>query len=305
MELFGKPWVLLFLVFPALLVWFTWRRRGRRTVLPFDHAVAGSGRWLAGAVQSAESLPALGLAVAILLWAEPQKLTAPKVQRALTNIEFCVDISGSMSAQFGGGTRYDAAMRAINQFLDYREGDAFGLTFFGNSVLHWVPLTNDVSAFRCAPPFMRPDRAPPWFGGTEIGKALLACREVLVQREEGDRMIILVSDGVSADLFGDRATEIARDMQRDNISVYGVHISESEVPGDIVNITAQTGGHVFQPGDPASLEDVFRRIDEMAKAELEKGAAEYVDDFVALCVIGLSLLGLFALTQLFLRYTPW
>ena len=68
-------------------------------------------------------------------------------------------------------------MAAINDFLDYREGDAFGLTFFGNSVLHWVPLTSDVSAFRCAPPFMRPDQIPSWFGGTEIGKALLACRK--------------------------------------------------------------------------------------------------------------------------------
>ena len=68
-------------------------------------------------------------------------------------------------------------MDAINEFLDYREGDAFGLTFFGNNVLHWVPLTTDASAVSCAPPFMRPEVAPPWFGGTEIGKALLACTQ--------------------------------------------------------------------------------------------------------------------------------
>ena len=31
-------------------------------------------------------------------------------------------------------------MKAIDDFLDFRKGDAFGLTFFGNNVLHWVPL---------------------------------------------------------------------------------------------------------------------------------------------------------------------
>ena len=103
-----------------------------------------------------ESLPALILLVAILILAGPQKTGEPRTKRVMSNIEFCVDVSGSMTAQFGEGTRYDASMAAINGFLDYRKGDAFGLTFFGVEVLHWVPLTTDVSAFRCAPPFMNP-----------------------------------------------------------------------------------------------------------------------------------------------------
>ena len=37
---------------------------------------------------------------------------------------------------------------------------AYVPTFFGNSVLHWCPLTSDVSAIRCSPPFMRPTRPP-------------------------------------------------------------------------------------------------------------------------------------------------
>ena len=40
---------------------------------------------------------------------------------------------------------------------------------------HWVPLTVYPSAFRCSPPFMGPRARIPGFGGTEIGKALLAC----------------------------------------------------------------------------------------------------------------------------------
>jgi Ca-activated chloride channel family protein len=204
LDLFRNPRTLLWLVAPAALLVWTWGRRGRALVLPYDHARRASGRWTRAALNLAGSLPALALALAIVLLAGPQSWGAPRSKRVLTNIQFCVDVSGSMSAKFGSGDRYDASMEAINRFLDYREGDAFGLTFFGNAVLHWVPLTTDVSAFRCAPPFMKPGKLPYWFGGTEIGKALLACRKVLLERDEGDRMIILITDGYSADLGGGR-----------------------------------------------------------------------------------------------------
>ena len=307
LDLFRSPRTLLWLVVPgALLVW-TWGRRGRALVLPYDHARNAAGRWTRVALNLAGSLPPLLLALVIVILAGPQSWGAPRSKRVLTNIQFCVDVSGSMGASFGGGTRYDASMEAINRFLAYREGDAFGLTFFGNNVLHWVPLTSDVSAFRCAPPFLDPRRSarPYWFGGTEIGKALLACREVLAARDEGDRMIILVSDGESFDLEGDRAAEISRRLKEDRIVVYGVHIAEGDVPGPIVDITSWTGGDVFQPGDPAALDAVFKRIDAMQKTKLEKDTPEQVDDFWFLCVAGLSLLGVQLLLAFALRYTPW
>ncbi len=255
--------ILLLLLIPVYLIVHVWRRRGRNVVLPFDHGVQKSGAWLRGFIGIAEMLPALLLVVVIIMLAGPQKLSEPRTRRAMTNIEFCVDISGSMTAKFGEGSRYDVSMQAIDEFLDFRDGDAFGLTFFGNSVLHWVPLTTDKSAVRCSPPFMRPEIAPPWFGGTEIGRALRACQKRLIQREEGDRMIVLVSDGQSSDLSNGNDEEIARDFVKDDIIVYAIHISQSEAPGPIVNITSITGGEVFNPGDTAALEGVFHRIDQM------------------------------------------
>jgi Ca-activated chloride channel family protein len=274
-------------------------------VLPFDHGAAGTGRWWGAVVQAGESLPPLASAVAVLLLAGPQRLAAPESKRALTNIEFCIDVSGSMGTRFGEGTRYDASMQAINAFLDYRTGDAFGLTFFGNSVLHWVPLTSDISAFRCAPPFMRPENVPPWMGGTEIGKALRACRDVLVAREEGDRMIILITDGMSADLGNGADAEVAREMREAGIVVYAVHIAEGNPPPPIGNITRSSGGEVFPVGDATALKVVFETIDHMKTTRMEVGVAQYVDDFVPYCIAGLILVGCYALFQLGLRYTPW
>ena len=303
---FTYPSLLALLVIPLVLLIRVWRRPDQPVTLPFDHAEARGGWTLRVALNLAESLPPSVLVIAILVLAGPQQLGKPTTRRKLTNIEFCVDISGSMTARFGEGSRYDASMEAINSFLDFRTGDAFGLTFFGNSVLHWTPLTSDGSAIRCAPPYMRPENAPPGFGGTEIGKALLACQRRLIQQANaGDRMIVLVSDGFSADLSGGKADEISRQLKDNNISVYAVHISETSIPNEIVNIASYTGGEVFNPGDDTALKSVFERIDRMQPAELEKMAAESMDYFLPFCIVGLGLLGTGTVCLFGLRFVPW
>lgn len=303
--MFGRPWLLLLLVLPLAHLFWVWQRRSRRLVLPFDQGARGSGWFVRGLLGVAESLPALLLAVVVLILAMPQELAAPKQKRALTNIQFLVDISVSMTAKFGAGTRYDAAMKAINQFLDYRTGDAFGLTFFGNNYLHWIPLTSDPSAFRCSIPFMRPENNVPGFGGTEIGKAVLGCREVLVSRPDGDRMLILITDGWSSDLEGGAEMEIAKRLKRDGITLFAVNIQDQDARGEIVNLARLTGGEVFNPGDTKALDEVFQRIDKMAQAQLEQGTAELVDWFWPFAFAGLIVAGLWALGMLWLRYTPW
>jgi Ca-activated chloride channel family protein len=302
---FRHPWVLMLLVVPAALVLWSWQRRGRALVLPFDHAPTARNSRVRFLLRAAECLPAVLLACVLFVLAGPQSWAEPRSKRALTNIQFCVDVSGSMMAQFGPGDRYDAAMVAINAFLDRREGDAFGLTFFGNSVLHWVPLTNDVSAFRCAPPFMHPRNLPGWFGGTEIGKALRACRKVLVERTDGDRMIVLVSDGYSSDLSGGEDEAIARELAADNITVFTVHIAEGAIPDEVVRIATMTGGEAFKPEDEGGLDSIFARIDAMSKAKLEKSQAEASDDYVPWCIAALASLLAFLLASFGLRYTPW
>ena len=91
---FANPLLLVFLAAPAYLLVWVWRRADRRVVLPFDHGGTRKGRgwWLA--INLAESVAPLLLAVAILLLAEPQRLGDPEAKRKLTNIELLVDVSG-------------------------------------------------------------------------------------------------------------------------------------------------------------------------------------------------------------------
>ena len=300
-----RPLMLFALLIPVMFGVWIWTRQGRRIALPFDHGQGPDRRFLQTLITLSETLVPALFCVAIIIISIPLATGSPVNQRKLSNIEFCVDCSGSMTARFGEGDRYDASMAAINEFLGYREGDAFGLTFFATDVVRWCPLTRDSSAFRCAIPFMKPDAQRAIGGGTMIGRALQYCKKVLREQEDGDRMIILVSDGMSGDLRNGNDVEIGKQLMQDGVVVYGIHIGGGEIPAEIVNLTTTTGGEAFVSGDPEGLKSVFRRIDQMEPAEVEFVGIEYVEYFEPFCWLGLVIIGVWTLSAFGLRYTPW
>lgn len=302
---FAHPLVLLLLVVPVIYGVWEWTRRGTEVVLPFDHAGVRRGKMLPRVLTLLNLLPALLLAIGILVLAGPQRLSSNESERELTNIQFCMDVSGSMTAQFGDGSRYDGAKKAIDEFLDHRKGDAFGLTIFGNEVLHWVPITRDTSAIKLSTPFLRPERMPHYFGGTQIGKALDECHKLLASRPQGDRMIILVTDGFSADLSGGRALEVASNLRKDKIVVYIIQVADQPLPDEMHTISGVTGGEVFAAGDPQALATVFRHIDKMQAARLKPPSRDFADFFAPVALVGFGAGAMHLLTLFGLRYTPW
>ena len=302
---FAHPWLLALLVLPVGLAVFLWKRSGRRIPLPFDHQPLPRARMLGFLLRSAELLPILLAMLAIAILAGPRRFEQPRSEREMTNILFCLDVSGSMMAQFGSSTRYDAAMDAVNDFISFRKGDAFGLTVFGSSVLNWVPLTNDVSAFKCAPPFLRPEKLPPWFGGTMIGMALREAEKTMLSSTSGDRMIVLFTDGESFDLENGVDVAIAQSLKANGIKVYDIHVAEGGAPDSVAVIASMTGGEVFTAGDPGALKAVFAKIDEMQKAPLKRVTPDPIDFFEPFAIAGLCLGGLYLFTLFGLRHTPW
>lgn len=304
--LFARPILLLLLLIPALLLVMQWKLKARAVPLPFDHRPHHHRFFLAWMLDAAGSLPALVLAVVVIILAGPRRFEQPKTEQEMTNIQFCLDVSGSMNASFGSSTRYDGAMKAMNEFLTYRKGDSFGLMVFGGHYMQWVPLTTDVSAFECALPFLRPTNLPKWFhGGTFIGKALRQSEKVLLKEDEGDRMIVLFSDGASFDLRNGEDVKVAQSLNSNNITVYAIHVAEGSAPAEIAVIASITGGAVFSAGDPKALEAVFQRIDAMQQASIKRLTPDPVDNFKPFSIAALSLGGLWLLTLFGFRYTPW
>lgn len=303
---FGYWPVLLALFLPLALSAWVWLQTGGRLVLPQDFGRQGSGKWWRFGLNTFQLLPCLLLALAVVLLASPRQLSVPQEKRILTNIEFCLDLSGSMMARFGEGTRYDAAVEAIGQFVDFRPGDAYGLTLFGERAVGWIPLTQDPSAFKRAAPFIRPEQMMRSIGGgTMIGAALRQCRQHLEQREQGDRMILLISDGASADLSGGQDEIVARELRDAGIVLYAVHIAEGETPAEVAAICTITGGTSFSAGDELALRAVFQRIDEMQTVKLERAVADIQDFYWPFCLAGLVALVGYVLSSFGWRYTPW
>jgi Ca-activated chloride channel homolog len=302
---FTRPWVLLFLALPLILAIWEWQRVGHVLRLPFDHGQPRRGRFLDRLVRLLNlTTPGL-LAIAVIFLAGPQRPTESADARILTNVEVCLDVSGSMMSQFGSGTRSDKALEAIVEFTNFRKGDAFGLTVFGSDVLHWVPVTKDLRALQSSVPFLDPRRMPTYMGGTRIGHALRSVKKILAARPEGDRMVILISDGQSFDLSGGVAEKIGNELAQENIVMFYIHVAEGSPQDETFTIANITGGQAFAADDPTALKEVFRRIDAMKPARLKPSTAEPADFFRPFAIAGLAFAGLHLLGLCGLRFTPW
>ena len=304
---FHHPTSLWLLALPVIWAFWQWTRRGHPVVLPFDYGPQREGKRLRALVNLVQTLPAVLLAVAVLVLAGPRRPAPPANERILNNIILCLDMSGSMSMRFGNSTRFEAAVASARQFCEYRPGDAFGLTVFGTEYLHWFPPTKELSAIRHALPFIEPIRRLPWFGGTMIGNALRGCKERLVRTKEGDRAIILITDGGSGDFSGGRDRAIAQELADAKIRVFTILIGGDMGFGidGIYTIAAVTSGKAFQVGDPAALTSVFHEIDRMQPARFKQVTADWVDYYQPLAYAGLLTAGLWGFGLLGLRYTPW
>lgn len=299
---FVHPWVLILLVVPVLLGLWLGQRRAWGIAMPFDYESHRPRRILAGLLAAFEILPAALLGIVILILARPQVLRVPEQERILTNIQICMDVSGSMAAD----NRYFMAKDAIEQFTLAREGDAIGFTIFGTQQVRWTPLTKDLETIRRALPFADPRTQPPHMGGTMIGAALRFCRDnMLAEADEGDKLIILVSDGVSFDINQSNAGEVADELVDAGITLYHVHVGTSAVPFEVTEIANTTGGEAFVATDEDALKRIFSHIDRMQPARFRPATAIPMDFFGPFAAAGLALLGAHMLGLLGMRYTPW
>ncbi len=298
---FAHPWVLLLLAFPVLLAWIVLGRRPG-VVVPFDHRTHHRSHWLRILLGAFESAPLGVLAGAIVMLAGPLAMRQPHDERLLNNIEICLDVSGSMN-----GDRYRMAAKAVSDFTKAREGDAFGLTLFGSEQIRWVHLTKDLKAIRDALPFADPEHQPNHMGGTMIAAALRFCRDNMISEAlEGDRLIIMVSDGQSPDLDGAENERVAAELRDAGITLYHIHVAaDAPIPTEVVDMAHLTGGDAMAAANPETIKEVFRHIDKMKPARFQPAGAQPMDDFSPFALAVLALVGVHLVGLLGVRYTPW
>jgi hypothetical protein len=128
-----------------------------------------------------------------------------------------------------------------------------------------------------------------------------------VRTKEGDRAIILITDGGSADFGGGRDRQIGQQLADAKIRVFTILVGNDGDFGvdGIYTIAALTAGKVFRVEDQGAMTSVFHEIDGMQKAKFKQVTSDWVDYYRPLSLAGLIIAGIWGLCLFGLRYTPW
>jgi Ca-activated chloride channel family protein len=215
--------------------------------------------------------------------ARPQQLGPPVAPpQAGRDLMLAVDLSASMGEQdmeLGGQAvdRLTAAKAVLADFLDRRAGDRVGLVVFGDRAYALAPLTRDLASVReqlAASVVALAGRA------TALGDAIALATKRLQRQRDGERVLILLTDGVNTAGVLDpaKAAAIARDEgvrihaiafggDGGALSVFGFQLpmgggDEVDEAG-LQRIAALTGGRFFRARDTDALAGIYAEIDRL------------------------------------------
>jgi len=287
---FAWPWLLLALPLPFLVRALLPPVRGSGAALrvPFGsrlESIAGGG------VARGAGMPLLALLAWVLLCvaaARPQQLGPPVAPpQPSRDMMLAVDLSGSMGDQdmvLGGRIveRLTAAKAVIADFLDRREGDRVGLVVFGQRAYALAPMTLDLESVR-----HQLDTSVVGLAGREtaIGDAIGLAVKRLAQQDSGQRVLVLLTDGMNTagQLDPLKAAELARDNDvrihaiafggdGGGFSVFGMPVQMPGAGDDrdeavLRRIAELTGGKAFRARDASELAGIYTEIDRLEPME--------------------------------------
>jgi len=284
LESLAWPWALLALPLPWAMRWWP-RRDGAAPALRVPYAagtLAALGQ--AGGVAGWR----LGRLLLWLAWASlcvalarPQALGEPVAPpQQGRQMMLAVDVSGSMSEpdmMLGAQVvqRLSAAKAVLADFLDRRAGDRVGLLIFGERAYTLTPITADLTTVRN----QLTDSEVGLAGrDTAIGDAIALAVKRLREQPEGQRVLILLTDGVSnaGVLQPLRAAELARAEGvrvypvafggDGGMSLFGVQIAAGDDPVDeatLRRIAELTGGRAFRARNTDELAGIYAELDRL------------------------------------------
>lgn len=272
---------------------------------------------------------ALAWLLLVLATARPERIGDElDVPVAGRNLMLAVDLSGSMDQKDFelGGLRVDrlTATKAVaTDFIERREGDRIGLILFGELAYLQVPLTLDRKTVNTL-------LLEAFIGlageKTAIGDAItLAVRRVHEQQQEaGEQVLVLLTDGANTagEVDPIKAAELARQVGL-RIYTIGIGAEQMEVTsliggrrpinpsadldeGTLTEIANLTGGRYFRATDTASLQDIYKLVDELEPVEEPESGFRPVKSYyfvpLGMAVALVTLLSLTSLLQRLLLY---
>lgn len=292
------PWMLAALPLPLLALLLPAAEPARLPTLRFPFA----GALRAAGANARGGRHLLRLVVATFAWvllvvaaARPQHV-GDTVRLPVTgrSIMLAVDLSGSMQTpDMRSGdeavSRLTAVKAVAGDFIRRRAGDRLGLILFGDQAYLQAPLTLDRNTV-----LTLLDEAQIGLAGqqTAIGDAIGLAIKRLHDEPEGNRVLILLTDGASnsGTVSPLKAADLAAE---EGVRIYtiGVGADASEGPfglmrggdddldeGALKAIAQKTGGEYFRASDVASLKKIYGLIDKIEPLSKDQQRWRPVDE---------------------------
>jgi Ca-activated chloride channel family protein len=252
----------------------------------------------------------LAVSLLIVVLARPQSTSSwQDVTTEGIDIVMAIDISGSMQAEDLKPNRLEASKKVAKTFIGNRPNDRLGLVIFAGESFTQCPLTTDHSVilnlFDDVKSGMLKD-------GTAIGMGLATSVKRLKDSEAISKVVILLTDGDnnSGSIAPATAAEIAKEF---GVRVYTIGVGtrgtapfpqvdpfgrtryvdmEVNINEELLTrIADMTDGKYFRATDNASLEDVYKEIDELERSKID--VTEYrkrKEEFLPFAIAALLLL---------------
>ena len=226
---FAEPqYFSLFVLVPALIVFYWWAfRRKRQALARFGNldlvaklmAATSSGRQAFKA-----GVMAVGLIFLILAAAQPQFGTKTEVVRRVgVDIIVALDTSLSMLAEDIRPNRLERAKTEVGALIDRLKGDRIGIVAFAGQAFVQCPLTLDHGAAKLFLDAVDTGLIP--VQGTAIGEAIRVATRAFDRKQKKHKALILVTDG--EDFEGD-PLKAAREAMEEGVTIYAIGVGTRE-----------------------------------------------------------------------------
>lgn len=244
----------------------------------------------------------------------------------VNDIFIVLDLSRSMLAEDLKPNRFEAAKQKIQDFVSLFPRDRIGIVIFAEKVFTLLPLSTDLNLIN---KMVAQIKLGVLGDGTNIGDALALGVGRLLQSLAKNKVIILLTDGVSnvGTLTPLQAAEMAAEQK---IKIYTIGIGGAKdaripvgpnmfgvqryqvIPGGSVDekglqeIARITGGKFYMARDNKALQNVLGDINKLERTEIEQsGKILYEELYFKYLLIGvLLLLGAELSRRLLLREGP-
>ncbi len=289
----NPEWLWLLLLLPLVIGLYLWRwysnRKPSLTYSDTSRLDDLPGNWRSYGVWIAPGLKWIAFALIVLAMARPQyKNTTVERNAEGIDIVLALDISTSMKAEDLKPNRFEAARNVAVDFIDKRISDRIGLVVFARKSFTVVPPTLD---YRLLKQLLNDVQMGIVEDGTAIGMGIATAVNRLKESEAESKVIILLTDGqnnsgeidpvTAADLavtYGIKIYTIGAGTRGTapypvQDPIFGKRYQNVRVDIDeemLTEIANMTGGSYFRATDTDQLKEIYDRIDELEKTEIEE-----------------------------------